>query len=56
MAPSDQARRVTDWRREDGRIEGSPATGDGGQAALSQLTMTEHTFSSLKVQTVKVYM
>ena len=39
LASSDQARRVTDWRRErsggDGGAEGPAAMGDGGQAACS---------------------
>ena len=39
LASSDQARRVTDWRRErsggDGGAEGPAAMGDGGQAARS---------------------
>ena len=43
LASSDQARRVTDWRREDGRTEGSPATGDGGQAATSLMPDVDRT-------------
>ena len=38
MASSEQAIRVTDWRRKrvgDGGAEGSSAIGDGGQAAVS---------------------
>ena len=40
MVSSEEARRVTDWRRERGkmgdcRAEGSTAVGDGGQAAMS---------------------
>ena len=41
----------------DGRAEGPSAIGDAGQVAISlSLTLTEHTFTSLKVQNLKVHM
>ena len=59
MVSSEEARRVTDWRRERGkmgdcRAEGSTAVGDGGQAAMSLTPDADGTcmsiFESLHLQ------
>ena len=50
----EQARRVTDWRRErrwgDGRDEGLSAIGDGGQAAISLTPDTDGTGSGFLLE------
>ena len=49
LASSEQARRVTDWRRErrweDGGAEPLSATGDGGQTAVSVMPDVDGTGS-----------
>ena len=56
MARSEQERRVTDWRRErrweDGRVEGSSAIGDGGQATISLTPDVDGTGSSPCLESV----